>query len=94
MSRVWLEFEFDERKSRSNEAKHGINFVDAQVLWLDEMRIEIPARTLDEPRLVVIGLIDERHWSAVITYRGERVRIISVRRSRREEVAIYESDRI
>lgn len=85
-----MEFEFDERKSRANEAKHGINFVDAQVLWLDEMHIEIPARALDEPRFVVIGLIEGRHWSAVITYRGQRVRIISVRQSRREEVAIYE----
>ena len=83
-------FEYDERKSRANEAKHGINFIDAQVLWLDEMRIEIPARTLDEPQCVVIGLIEGKHWSAVITYRGERVRMISVRRSRREEVAIYE----
>jgi uncharacterized DUF497 family protein len=85
-----LEFEFDERKSRANEAKHGIDFMNAQMLWLDEMRIEIPARTLDESRFVVIGLIDGRHWSAVITYRDERVRLISVRRSRREEVAIYE----
>jgi len=85
-----LEFEFDERKSRANETKHGINFIDAQSLWLDEMRIEIPARTLDEPRFVVIGLIGGKHWSAVITYRGERVRLISMRRGRREEVSIYE----
>jgi uncharacterized protein len=86
-----LEFEFDERKSRANEVKHGISFVDAQALWLDPRRIEIPARALDEPRFVVIGLIAGRHWSAVITYRGERPRLTSVRRSRREEVALYES---
>jgi uncharacterized protein len=91
MTGVWLEFEFDQHKSRANEAKHGIDFIDAQTLWLDEQRIEIPARTLDEPRFVVIGLIAGQHWSAVITYREKRVRLISVRRSRREEVAIYES---
>jgi uncharacterized DUF497 family protein len=86
-----LEFEYDEEKSRANEAKHGLSFVAAQALWLDDLRVEIPARTIDEPRFLVIGLINGKHWSAVITYRSDRVRLISVRRSRREEVAIYES---
>jgi uncharacterized protein len=86
-----VEFEFDESKSRTNMSKHGIDFVEAQALWLDEMFVEIPARTEDEPRFVVVGMISEKHWSAVITYRGERVRLISVRRARDEEVAIYES---
>jgi len=85
-----LEFEFDQDKSRANAAKHGIDFVEAQTLWLDDLMIEIPARTVDEPRHLVVGLIEGKHWSAVITYRGERVRIISVRRSRPEEVALYE----
>jgi hypothetical protein len=85
-----VDFEFDASKSAANKAKHGIDFTEAQVLWLDEMRIEIPARTADEPRFLVIGVIAGRHWSAVITYRGDRVRIISVRRSRPEEIAIYE----
>ena len=86
-----MEFEFDEAKSRANKNKHGIDFVDAQALWLDEMLVEIPARTEDEPRFVVVGMISGKHWSAVITYRNERVRLISVRRARVEEVAIYES---
>jgi uncharacterized DUF497 family protein len=85
-----VEFEFDAAKSESNAAKHGIDFVSAQALWLDELFIEIPARTMDEPRFLVVGLIGEQHYSAVITYRGQRIRIISVRRSRPEEVAIYE----
>jgi uncharacterized DUF497 family protein len=84
-------FEFDESKSRANKDKHGIDFVEAQALWLDEMFVEILARTDDEPRFLVVGVILDKHWSAVITYRGDRVRIISVRRSRKEEVAIYES---
>ncbi len=86
-----MEFEFDEAKSQANKSKHGIDFVEAQSLWLDEMLLEIPARTEDEPRFVVVGMISEKHWSAVITYRGEKVRLISVRRARVEEVEIYES---
>jgi uncharacterized DUF497 family protein len=85
-----LQFEFDERKSRANKAKHGLDFVEAQALWLDEELIEIPARTTDEPRLLVVGRIAGRHWSAVITYRGEAIRLISVRRARAEEVTLYE----
>jgi uncharacterized DUF497 family protein len=85
-----MEFEFDDAKSLTNKAKHAIDFVEAQALWLDENLVEIPARTEDEPRFVIVGLIADKHWSAVITYRGQRVRIISVRRSRDEEVAIYE----
>jgi uncharacterized protein len=86
-----VEFEFDEAKSQANKRKHGIDFVEAQALWFDETFVEIPARTEDEPRFVVVGMISDKHWSAVITYRGERVRLISVRRARVEEVAIYES---
>ena len=85
-----MELEFDEDKSRANKDKHGINFVEAQALWLDELRMEIPARTEDEPRFVVVGRIAGRHWSAVISYRNGRIRLISVRRSREEEVTIYE----
>ncbi|MHB8078205.1 MAG: BrnT family toxin [Candidatus Krumholzibacteriia bacterium] len=86
-----MEFEFDENKSRANKSKHGIDFVEAQALWLDEMRVEIPARTEDEPRFVVVGRIADRYWSAVINHRDGRIRLISVRRSRIEEVAIHES---
>jgi uncharacterized protein len=85
-----MEFEFDETKSQANAVKHGIDFRAAQALWHDELLIEIPARTEDEPRFMVIGRIGGKHYSAVITYREERVRIISVRRSRKEEVALYE----
>ncbi len=85
-----MEFEFDARKSRSNLAKYGIDFRDAQQLWNDPDLIEVPARTIDEPRFLVVGRIGEACWSAVVTYRTDRIRIISVRRSRREEVALYE----
>ena len=84
-------FEFDHNKSQSNKDKHGINFESAKTLWLDPLLVEIPANTTDEPRFLVIGQICEKHWSAIITYRNENIRIISVRRSRSEEVKIYES---
>ena len=84
-------FEFNPQKSDQNLAKHGINFVDAQRLWNDSNLLEIPAKTEDEPRFIAIGQIDGKHWSAVFTYRGSDMRIISVRRSRFEEVAMYES---
>ena len=85
-----MEFEFDNRKSAPNKKKHGIDFVDAQSLWGDADLLEIPAKTEDELRHLVVGKIGERHWSAVITYRRERIRIISVRRSRKEEEELYE----
>jgi uncharacterized DUF497 family protein len=85
-----VEFEFDPQKSSANKAKHGIDFIEAQALWLDEALIEAPARTDDEPRFLVVGRIGDRHWSAVCVKRGERTRIISARRSRKEEVEAYE----
>ena len=84
-------FEFDATKSQSNRTKHGIDFVEGQALWSDPMLLEIPAKTDDEPRYVVIGRIEGKHWSAVITYRGANLRLISVRRARIEEVTLYES---
>ncbi|MGC8605123.1 MAG: BrnT family toxin [Desulfomonilaceae bacterium] len=84
-------FEFDPVKSRHNKEKHGINFLEAQSPWNDPDLIEIPAKTRDEPGFLVIGRIQGKHWSGIITYRSEKIRIISVRRSRKEEVDIYES---
>ena len=85
-----MEFEFDPRKSQSNREKHGIDFAAAQAIWEDPALLEIPARTLDEPRWLVIGRIGRKHWSAVITLRGQAIRLISVRRSRPEEIQLYE----
>ena len=84
-------FEFDPLKSKINKNKHGIDFIEAQALWEDPDLLEIPARTTDEPRFLVVGKIAVKHWSGVITYRGKNIRIISVRRARDEEIVIYES---
>ena len=85
-----MEFEYDPKKSVANLAKHGIDFVEAQKLWDDPDLVEIPARTEDESRFLIIGRIGAKHWSGVTTHRDDRIRIISVRRSRATEVAIYE----
>ncbi|WGV27556.1 BrnT family toxin [Halotia branconii] len=84
-------FEYDENKSQSNFVKHGIDFIEAQKLWNDPNLLEIPARTQDELRFLVIAKIDNKHWSRVITYRDQNIRIISVHRSRTEEIALYDS---
>jgi len=86
-----MNFEYDQNKSAINKAKHDIDFVTAQGIWNDEYRVEIPAKNTDEPRHLVIGMIDEKHWSAVVTYRDKNIRLISVRRSRVEEIEIYEN---
>jgi len=80
-----MRFEFERRKSARNCVKHGIDFVESQRLWDDPDLLEIPARTENEPRWLVIGWIDGKHWSAIIAYRVDAIRTISVRRSRPEE---------
>jgi len=85
-----MEFEFDEEKNKFNKKKHGIDFIEAQAIWDDLDRIEIPAKTIDEERFLIIGKISDKCWSTIVTYRNEKVRIISVRRSRKEEIEIYE----
>ncbi|MBK5274099.1 MAG: BrnT family toxin [Desulfuromonadales bacterium] len=85
-----MEFEFDSEKSVANQEKHGIDFLQAQALWDDADYIEIPLKIADELRFMVIGMIEGKVWSGIITYRGESIRIISVRRSRKEEIEIYE----
>jgi uncharacterized protein len=87
-------FEYDPDKNTENKRKHGIDFENATRLWADPGLLEIPARTTDEPRWLVIGKIDEKHWSAIIARRGDNIRLISVRRSRDEEVTLYESENI
>ena len=86
-----MKFEFDPKKSDANKTKHGIDFIEAQELWNDIEYLEIPAKTIDEPRFLVIGKIGEKHWTGIITYRNDNIRIISMRRARNEEIELYES---
>jgi len=86
-----MHFEFNPTKSKNNKNTHGIDFIEAQALWNDPDLLEIPAKTTDKQRFLVIGKIEAKHWSGVITYRSENIRIISVRRARDEEIELYES---
>ncbi len=88
-----MEFEFDANKSRANKKKHGIDFVEAQMLWGYPCAIESKARSTTEHRFRIVGKILEMHYSAFITYRGGSVRIVSVRRSRKQEVSEYEKSK-
>ena len=85
-----MKFEFDPEKSEANKIKHGIDFVEAQALWDDPDRLRVSARTQGEPRLMLIGRIGDKHWSAIFAVRGDKTRIISVRRSREKELERYE----
>ena len=85
-----MEFEYDPDKSASNKLKHGIDFEEAKEIWLDYDLAEIDFDSSAECRFAVIGLVDEKYWTAICTIRNERIRIISVRRSREKEIAIYD----
>ena len=84
-------FEFNTNKSKDNDKKHGIDFEQAQQLWNDPDCIIIRARTSDEPRFLLIGKYDGKIWSAIFTIRTEKIRLISVRRSIKNEKEIYNS---
>ena len=86
------EFEYDTLKSQSNEEKHGISFEVAQKLWSDPEAITLQAHERGETRYLLIARLFDKHWSAIFAYRQLKIRIISVRRSRKNEVNIYESD--
>ena len=86
-----MPFEFDDAKSRMNKEKHGIDFIEAQKLWEDIYRLILPIRNIDEHRFLIISKIIDKIWSGVFTMRNENIRIISVRRARKEEIIIYES---
>ena len=87
-----MNFEYYPDKSAANKIRHGIDFKESQALWRDPWLIEAPARTDDEPRLLMVGRLRGKHWSAVCARRGDNVRIISVRRARKREIEHYEGD--
>lgn len=82
-------FEWDPEKSEANKAKHGIDFAEAQTLW-DGTTVEVPAKIIgDEVRVAVIGAIKGKVWIAIVTLRGENIRIISCRRAQPKEEKLY-----
>ncbi|MBZ0154920.1 MAG: BrnT family toxin [Alphaproteobacteria bacterium] len=88
-----MKFEGDPAKSAANKLKHGIDFAAAKDLWLDENRIEIHLPYPLESRRIIVAKLNNRHWTAVYTMRSETIRIISVRRSREKEIALYDKEK-
>lgn len=86
-----MEFEYDPQKSQVNKTKHGLDFEEAQQIWEDIDRLEVPiSRIVDgEERSLMIGRISEKLWTAVFTQRGSAIRLISVRRARKKEEEEY-----
>ena len=88
-----MSFEYDPAKSISNCGKHGIDFEEAQKLWLDTNLVILPSRFPQESRYLAVGRIDERMYTAIFTEREDKVRLISMRRARIEEIKIYEENK-
>lgn len=87
-----MTFEYDENKSKSNKLKHDIDFEEAKVLWDDPYAFELPALQSEaEERFLVLGQINSKNYTAIITHRGANIRIISVRKSREKEIKFYEN---
>jgi len=86
-----MRYEYDANKSLSNKQKHGIDFEEAKLLWNDDKMVEIETSYEDESRFINIGIIATKFYTVVTTYRKNKIRIISVRRSRKKEIEIYES---
>ena len=88
-----MRFEWNEKKSIVNKEKHGIDFYAAKQLWKDKNRVEIQTLYSLENRRILIAKFNEKHWTAIFTIRGDSIRIISVRRSRKKEVNLYDTQK-
>jgi uncharacterized DUF497 family protein len=89
-----MTFEYDENKSKINKSKHNIDFIEAQKLWNDEELFDLKSNNDNkEDRYLIIGRINSKHYTAIVTYRDTNIRIISVRRSRKKEIETYDSFR-
>lgn len=88
-----MRYEWDEEKNQTNKSKHGVDFETATRMWDDPDRIEIQTAFSEENRVILIGKIDKKLWTAVFTLRNDAYRIISVRRSRKKEIMLYEESK-
>ncbi|MFQ5456617.1 MAG: BrnT family toxin [Nitrospirota bacterium] len=89
-----MKFEWDIKKSKANRAKHGIDFETAKEIWVDKNRLEIQAPFPVEDRVIIIGKLHNKLWTVIYTMRGDTIRIISVRRSRKKEAKLYDREKV
>ena len=86
-----MEFEWDEAKRRKNLEKHGIDFVRAKQIRLDDvLEVRSAQHRYSEPRHLAYGLISGRIIAVVFTWRGDKIRLISARRARHHERKAYQ----
>lgn len=88
-----LTFEWDSAKALQNQAKHGVAFEEASTVFLDPLGgiIEDPRHSIEEERLVLIGVSERLRLIAVMfTEKNDRIRLISARRATRAERKRYE----
>jgi uncharacterized DUF497 family protein len=86
------QFEYDPEKSRSNEERHGVNFVEAQELW-KVAHVVIAAKVVaEEVRKVILGEIGGKIYAAVFTMRDQNIRLISCHRADERWERVYEQD--
>ena len=83
-----VKFDWDPTKSASNEAKHGLSLASASALWAGPV-VTLASKHPGELRHLAIGLIAGHHWTVVYAPRGDRLRLISARRSRENEKALF-----
>lgn len=92
---IYENFEWDANKDAINKAKHGIGFEDAiEIFSAKIFETSLPYKTIYgiEERILVVGKLGGVFITVIYTIRGSRKRIISARRSRKQEVISYEND--
>ena len=87
-----LGFEWDPLKSRKNEKKHGVSFHEGMTAFADKFSYTIsdPEHSVEEYRFLLLGLGSSGNLMVIShTERGDRIRIISVRRATKQECELY-----
>lgn len=87
-----MQFEWDEKKARSNKAKHGVDFEAVHAFDFDTALYAVDDAThYGEERILATGLVGARVYTMVFTERDERIRVISFRRATKTEIRkLYE----
>lgn len=85
-----MDIEWDSTKRIANAEKHGVDFAAIEGFqWDAVLTVEDTRGEHGEPRFVSISLIGDRHYVAVWTWRGDTIRLISLRKANKREVRIY-----
>ena len=93
-----LEFEWDEKKEKTNAKKHGVSFDEARTVFYDEQAIQFydPEHSDEEDRFILLGTSFKLKTLVVChCFREDetKIRIISARKADSEEEQVYWSNR-